>query len=120
MDAYLPAINPLVDFALSNDGRLSFRNAAVDAGVSKAPSGGYSAVWAAFDNATGDAKPLGAATTSQSTEIQAPAAISSAGPFVRAQVSAVGASREEWKRPFDVFFQRTGGGWRLVGLTRLP
>ena len=120
VEAYLPAVNPLVDFALSNDGRLSFRNAAVDAGVAMAPKGGYSAQWAAFDNATGDTKPLGAATTSQSTEVQAPAAIASAGPFVRAQVSAVGASREEWKRPVDVFFQRTGGGWRLVGLTRLP
>ncbi len=31
-----PAINPLVDFALSGDGRLSFRNAAVDAGVGHA------------------------------------------------------------------------------------
>ena len=34
--AYLTAINPLVDFALAADGRLSFRNAAVDAGVARA------------------------------------------------------------------------------------
>ncbi len=35
--AYLPAINPLVDFALSSSGRLTFRNAAVDAGAATAP-----------------------------------------------------------------------------------
>ena len=44
--AYLPTINPLVDFALSGDGRLTFRNAAVDAGVGSTPAAGYSASWA--------------------------------------------------------------------------
>ena len=39
--AYLPAINPLVDFALSEDGRLSFSNAAVAAGIATAPAAGY-------------------------------------------------------------------------------
>jgi hypothetical protein len=39
--AYLPSINPLVDFALARDGQLTFRNAAVDAGRGSGTANGY-------------------------------------------------------------------------------
>src|SRR4029453_15349769 len=66
---YLPAVNPIVTPRLDTD-RLTFDNAAVAAGVAGVPEG-YSAVWFHFDNATGEARALGA-TSSTTTSIAAP------------------------------------------------
>jgi hypothetical protein len=120
-EAYLPAINPLVDFTLSGDGRLAFRNAASDAGVAAAPSGGYSARWSVVDTATGQEQALDPVTTSRSNEMGAPGPLpSAAGALLRVQVSALAPAPAEWMRPVDVHFQRTASGWRLVGLERTP
>jgi len=95
--AYLPIVNPLVDFSLSADGHLRFRNAAVDAGVAAEPQGGYVANWARYDNLTGQAQPFGPPTTSLSGEVEAPPQLpSAAGTFVRVQVAAAGPARDEW------------------------
>jgi len=118
-EAYLPALNPLVDFALSAEGRLQFRNVAVDAGVATPPAGGYTAGWSVFDNSSGESKPIGSVTSGFPEGTAPPGTLpSSAGTFLRVEVSAVAPARPEWTRPVQVYFQRTAAGWRLVGLER--
>ena len=120
VEAYLPSINPLVAFALSPDGRLSFRNAAVDAQVAKPPAGGYRVSWAQFDNATGTTTPVGAAVTTATTEVAPVSLPTTAGGYVKAQVAAVEPAPASWTTPVDVYFRRTTDGWALVGIERMP
>ena len=117
--AYLAAVNPIADPALDSGGALTFRNAAVDAGVAAAPAS-YRAEWFAFDNATRESRPIG--TTSAGTpRLVAPfglAAVSS--DFIRIALSAASRSNRSWESPVDAYFRRDGSGWRLVGFERLP
>jgi hypothetical protein len=101
---YLNAVNPLVGFALSPDGKLTFQNAAVEAGVGVEPVDGYAITWASFDNNTG-----------ASTPVDSPSA---GGPYLRARVAARGSVPERWAVPIEVYFRRTDSGWRLVGVER--
>jgi hypothetical protein len=118
---YLNAVNPLVDLALSAAGRLSAKNAAVDAGVGQAPAGGYRATFASFDNVTGASSPIGSPVTATQLELAAPAGLpSQPGSFVKISVSAVSAAQPAWNEPVDAYFRRTASGWQLVGLRRLP
>ena len=118
--AYLAAINPLVDFALSNDGRLSFSNAAATAGV--APSTvEYRVEWAAFDNTTGEARPIGPASSSRETSFPAPGLLPQAtGAFVRIRAAAVNPAPAGWIIPADAYFRRSPQGWTLAGLEKRP
>jgi hypothetical protein len=116
LKTYLPAVNPIVDPALSRDGRLSFRNAAVDAAGSPPPEG-YRASWFAFDNATSQTRPIG--TSERATApLQAPSLPDA--EFIKVELAATGAAPEPWTRPLSVFFKRAQNGWSLVGLERLP
>jgi hypothetical protein len=116
---YLTAINPIVDPRLEGNGRLTFGNAAVDAGVAKGPVT-YRASWLLFDNATGTTKPL-ADTTSETTTVQAPSGLPAAsGSFVAVDIAADSAGHPTWKVPVRTYFRRGGDGWKLVGLERQP
>ena len=85
--AWLTGVNPIVD--PSFDGKvLSFRNAAVDAGVASPPEG-YRATWFSFDNATGETAHLGD-TTATEERMASPEAVSAmTAPFLRVDVAAV-------------------------------
>ena len=118
--AYLPAVNPIVDPALAG-GALTFANAAVDAGVAGAPTGGYRAEWFRFDNATGEAASLGAPSTATGTRVGAPATLpSNDGAFVRVDLSAIDPPHASWQTPVKIYFVRAGATWKLIGLERLP
>jgi hypothetical protein len=115
--AYLPAINPIVDPRLDDEGRLAFRNAAVDAGVA-APPAGYRAAWSSFDNTTGRTEPIGI-TSGPGTVLPVPEAlVCTPGEFVRVDLSSVGSARPAWRAPETVYFRLTVDGWQLVALTR--
>jgi hypothetical protein len=116
--AYLPAVNPLVDFALEG-GTLRFVNAAVQAGVAPYPAGGYTAQFMAFDNMTNQTRPIATAGTAQGERIQAPAGLpDDDGAFVKIQIAALQPQHASWAVPIDVYFKREAGKWKLVGLER--
>jgi hypothetical protein len=116
--AYLPAVNPVVNLALSADAELTFENAAVNAGVAAAPRG-YRVRWGRFDNATGAVAPIGETVTAPGQASHAPAPLpAGAGAFVRVEIEAIDSPREEWARPLRGVFRREAAGWRLVGLER--
>jgi hypothetical protein len=117
--AYLPAINPVTDVSLGSDSVLTFRNAAVDAGVADRPAGGYRLEWFRFDNATGTKTALDAVTTAPDLRSTAPTSIpAAAGEFVLVRISCVGG-RASWEQPVDVYFRRAAAGWSLVGIERM-
>ncbi len=119
--AYLPAINPFVDFTLSPDGRFAFRDAAVAAGVATPSPAGYRIGWASFDNATGESRAIGPSTTEVQMQAPAPGSLPPApDAFVRIQVAAIEPAGTASTRPASVYFRRTPDGWKLVGVERSP
>jgi hypothetical protein len=114
--AYLDAVTPLVDFALTSGGELSFDNAAAAAGVAKPPSAGYQVEWATFDNATGMTSPIGE-SHAIGGHASAPSPLPSApASFIRARISETGGVVGH--KPIDVYFRRAASGWTLVGIDR--
>jgi hypothetical protein len=115
---YLTRINPIVDVALSMAGELTFANAAVQYKFASAPRD-YSAAWYAFDNATGESRPLGQ-TSGPDGRLAAPSTLPTAGgAYVRVDLTAEHADYPRWKEPVRAYFVRETAGWKLVGLERL-
>jgi hypothetical protein len=115
--AYLVAVNPLVNFALSTDGELTFDNAASASGGAQA-SREYHVTWSGFDNTTSALTPIGESTVASGASARAPGPLpSSPGTFVCVRVTAVEPPYETWK-PVRAYFRRGPGGWTLVGIER--
>jgi hypothetical protein len=118
--AWLTDVNPVIDPALDASGRLTFTNAAVSAGMAKAPAS-YEIAWFAFDNATGATTPLGEPASSAREEVTAPPGLPTAeGAFVAVDIKATDPAHPSWANPVRGFFRRLDGGWRLVGFERVP
>src|SRR5262249_32938272 len=118
---WLPRINPVVDFALSGTGELTFANAAEQAKVAS-PASGYRLQWAHFDNVTRAVREVGGETLVVEPRAQAPASLVSdtTAAFVQVTVGAIHPQFPDWTTPVTVHFRRTEQGWKLVGLVRLP
>jgi len=115
--AYLIVVNPLVDLALSDQGRLTFANAAVKAGVAPEPRGGYRVSWARYDNTNGALSPLGE-TAAMSRVADPPAPLPHGrDAFLRVRIGAVDPPHETWT-PVRAYFRRSTDGWTLVGIDR--
>ena len=115
--AYLPKVNPLVGFGLDAKGTFTFENAAARAGVAAPPARGYRAEWSTYDRAGGPLRSLGAATTAATERIEPPAGLAGgAGEFVVLAVSPVADPPGSGAQPIELYFRRTGTGWRLVGV----
>jgi hypothetical protein len=115
---WLTNVNPIVDVALDGSGRLSFANAAVEAGVA-APPASYRVRWFAFDNNTGQSSPASDEEALQSPEMQAPATLLTR-EYLVAEIRAIHADHPSWAEPVRAFFRRAGSGWQTVGFERLP
>jgi hypothetical protein len=116
---WLVGVNPVVDFTLGPNGELTFGNAAVGARLASPPAG-YQTRWYVFDNATRESRAIGDASAATGV-VRAPSGLpSAAGSYIRVEVSATGAPHPSWAVPVNVYFHRTGEGWKLVGLERLP
>jgi hypothetical protein len=117
LKAWLAAVNPVVRPALAADGTLTFRNAAVDAGIATAPQA-YALTWAAFDNASGT--PVGPAqdVRVEGPRAAAPPSILEGPDFISVVVRSVHVDYPSWNAPVTIYFHRTAAGWRAVGLER--
>jgi hypothetical protein len=115
LQTFLPKVNPLVDAAIDDRGRLTFRNLAVDAAVAdRAP--GYRANWYTFDNAADKATLV---ATTEETQSPLPMPAMPASEFIKVDIVALGGP-EAWTRPISLYFRKNGAGWTLAGLERLP
>jgi hypothetical protein len=114
---WLNGVNPVVDPALDAGGRLTFANAAVDAGAAEA-GGSYTLEWFRFDNATGTRTPVGEAGSTTTPGGQAPAGLLDGGDFVGVTIVGRHPAHPGWSRPATATFRRSGAGWQLVGLER--
>ncbi len=118
LKAWLTGLNPLVDFALSPDGALTFTNAAVAAGVATPPAE-YHVRWSRFDNVTGSS--AGATEViATGTRLLAPPEVLAGAQFVQAEIASVHPQFSAWKSPVTVHFRRESAGWVPVGITREP
>jgi hypothetical protein len=114
---WLAGVNPLVDFSIDKDGRLTFGNAAVAAGISTAATG-YRIQWFHFDNRPGVISPAGQIVTVETPETPVPVDVRR-DEYIGADIAALHDQHPAWQRPVRTYFRRGENGWTLVGLERL-
>jgi hypothetical protein len=115
--AWLTGVNPIVDVSLAGDATLTFRNAAVQAGVASAPAE-YRLSWFEFDNATATKTPVGEPASVKDARATMPTLRVADGGYAGVSISTRHPEYPSWAQEVDVFFRRAGGGWQTVGIDR--
>ena len=116
---WIASINPLVDFAIDDGSTLTFRNAAVTAGLSTSAVA-YRVQWFRFDNARDTVATVGPVVTAERPGVPVPPELSNDAEFIAADVEAIHPEHPAWQPPVRVYFRRLQNGWKLVGVERLP
>ncbi len=114
---WLNGVNPVVEPVLSAEGLLTFKNAAVEAGVAT-PASSYVLQWSRFDNAADLHDPVGDPVTATEPRAQAPAELLRVGDYVAVSIVSRHPEQEAWAKPVRVYFKRDGASWKSVGLDR--
>ncbi|MEO6213478.1 MAG: hypothetical protein ABIP65_07600 [Vicinamibacterales bacterium] len=115
--SWLNATNPVVNLELDAAGRLSFRNAAEQAGVGGSAER-YTLAWSRFDNTTRAHAAVGSEQTVTTTGAEAPRELlSDGGEFIAVTIRAFRPDQPAWQHPLIAYFKRSDG-WKLIGLER--
>ena len=118
---WLTGVNPVTEPTLSEDGVVTFQNAAVEAGVAS-PLASYLLRWSRTDNATGSTvgTPVERTVTATGAQVrdQAPEPVLSGSSFVQVSVETRHPDFPRWTDPVILTFRRAGRGWQHVGLDR--
>ena len=114
--AWLPAVNPLVEPRLGNDGVLTFENAAESAQVAS-PGSRYALVWSRFDNAT-NISSGSVETTADGPRASAPPSVLNDAQFVTVAIRTTHPNYSVWAMPVTFTFRRVSNGWQAVGVER--
>jgi hypothetical protein len=114
---WLNITNPIVELQLDRSGTLTFRNTAADLRFA-APADEYRIQWARFDNATGQASPVGELSRVKEPRASAPRELLSS-EYIRAIITSHHPQQPNWVHPVHVFFRKEGDGWKTVGLERM-
>jgi hypothetical protein len=116
--AWLTAVNPLADPRLSNDGTLTFENAASAVRIASPPAL-YTVSWSRFDNVSGSASGTPVETRTNEPRVSAPAAVLQGADFVTAVVRTTHPDFPHWDTPVTFTFRRAGDAWQTVGIDRV-
>jgi hypothetical protein len=115
---WLNGVNPAVEPRLAGNGALSWRNAAVEAGVADPPAS-YTLRWFAFDNASHEKRYVGDATTVSGSEAAAPGSLlQGGGDYVGVVITATHPRFAACVKPATFYFRRSGSEWTWVGAER--
>ena len=116
LKVWLNGVNPLVDFALSPTGVLTFENASEQARAA-VPGASYVLSWSRFNNETDTHQAIGIESAVRERRAQLPGELADA-QYVAVTIRSVHPDQPGWNAPVRAYFRREAGGWKTVGIDR--